>query len=465
MIALDDAQRKALSEKAGEALARKDFETFVERMDPYYIRTRHTHALCEHLQALGDGEINKLMIFMPPRHGKTYHASERFPAWYLGRKPDAQIILSSYTIIRARASSRRARGLFREPTWPFYDAKLDPLSQAVDEWRTSAGGVVLAAGVGGSMTGFGAHLLNIDDPIKGRAEANSETQRESTWDWYTDVAKTRLMRDAKELIPCTRWHEDDIPGRILNSAGASKWTVLRLPAIAEEDDPIGREPGEPLAPELGIEIPQPSLGEISTRGFAALYQGRPAPAEGDLFKRAWFAKRYRELPKIVKAALYLDGAWKEGIGTDRSAIGLWATDGIDYFLVDAWANQCEYPDLKLKFRDYWNRWKDLTKTFWPCVEDAASGIPIIQELRRTTSIPIVGVTVDKSKYTRAEAVTPLFEAGKCYLPEDAPWLDEWIEEHVAFPGKHDDLVDTTSGALAKLANASTMTWAFARTDR
>lgn len=461
MIDLGARENAALREAVLEALARKDFQAFCERTDPTYIQTRHTRAICEHLQALADREIQKLMLWIPPRHGKTYHASERFPAFIEGSDPTTQAILASYTIDRARASSRKARELFRSSTWPF-EPRLDPNAQGVDEWRTTAGGVVKASGVGGSMTGFGAHLLAIDDPLKGRAEANSETHREGQWEWYTEVARTRLMARAIELIATTRWHEDDICGRILNTKAASKWTILRLPAIAEENDPLGRAVGEELAPELGIEIPRPDLGEISTRGFEALYQGNPTPQEGDLFKRAWFGQRYRALPTLTKAALYLDGAWKEGVANDRSAIGLWATDGVNYYLVDAWASRVEYPDLKTKLKDYWERWNGLAPTMWACVEDAASGIPIIQELKRTTSIPIVGVTVDKSKWTRAEAVTPIFESGHGYLPEAAPWLDEWIEEHVGFPGKHDDMVDTTSGALAKLATASTMTWGKAK---
>jgi predicted phage terminase large subunit-like protein len=442
----------ALREAAREAVARRSFEDFCKRADSSYIETRHTQMLCHYLQVLADGEIRKLMVFMPPRHGKTYHASERFPAFFEGLNGGrADIILASYTIDRARASSRKVRGLVREPSWPFPNVALDQDAQSVDEWRTAAGGIVKAAGVGGSMTGFGAHLLAIDDPIKGRAEANSQLQRDAQWEWYTEVAHTRLMREARELLVTTRWHEDDIAGRIQNTLAASKWTVLRLPAIAEENDPLGRAVGEPLAPELGLEIPRPELGEISSRGFASLYQGRPAPQEGDLFKRAWFGRRYKELPQMQRAALFLDGAWKEGIGNDRSAIGLWGTDGINYYLIDAWANRVEYPDLKQKFFDCWSRWRDVAPQVTPCVEDAASGIPLIQEFRRSTNIPIVGVTVDKSKYTRAEAVTPLFESFKCLLPDDAPWLDEWIEEHVTFPGKHDDMVDTTSGALARLA--------------
>jgi predicted phage terminase large subunit-like protein len=454
------AEREMYEALIREALAQRSFEEFCKRVDPSYLVLRHTRMLCKYLQALADGEIQKLMIFMPPRHGKTYHASERFPAFYEGISDGtADMIISSYTARRAHASSFKVREIMRDPSWPFPDVALDPESQAVNEWRTNRGAVVVATGVGGSSGGFGANLLAIDDPLKGRKEANSETLRESTWEWYTEVAarrmqanlRTRKRTPAKELICTTRWTEDDIPGRILNSGAARKWEVLRLPAIAEENDPLSRNKGEELAPELGVYIPRPDLGEISTRGFEALYQGNPTPQEGDLFKRAWFSRRYDALPEMKRVAMYLDGAWKEGIGNDRSAIGLWGTDGINYYLIDAWAGRVEYPDLKLKMYDYWKRWREIAPTVWPCVEDAASGIPIIQEFRRTTNIPIVGVKVDKSKYTRAEAVTPLFESMRCLLPEDAPWLDEWIEEHLSFPGKHDDMVDTTSGALARLS--------------
>ncbi len=474
-------ERAALAAAAREALARRSLEDFCARVDPTYIRGQHTRKLIDHLEALRAGEIEKLMVSMPPRHSKTYHVSERFPAWWLGQSPADQVILASYTIDRARASSRKARSLFREPTWPF-DARLQAGAESVDEWRTAAGGIVKAAGVGGSMTGFGAHLLNIDDPIKDRAEANSPTRRDALWSWYTEVAKTRLMRRGRELLTNTRWHEDDLTGRILNSAGASKWTVLNLPALAicpqcdsitcghDVVDELGRHPGEILWPEGGIPLPDPALGEISLRGFWSLFQGRPRPDDGTLFKRPWFTRRYRELPRFTHAAMFLDGAWKEGIGNDRSAIGLWATDGIDYYLVDAWAKRVEYPDLKSKAKDYWARWRNVASTTVPCVEDAASGIPIIQEFRRTTNIPIVGVTVDKSKYTRAEAVSPPFEALKVLLPDtdwdghgrDVSWVDEWIEEHVGFPGlAHDDWVDTTSGALARLTGRKALMPTFA----
>ena len=459
-------ERDALRTLAREALARRSFGDFCERMDDGYQRTPHTRLLVEHLEALANREIEKLAIFMPPRHGKTYHASERFPAWFQGlHGGDADIILASYTIDRARASSRRARQLFREPAWPF-DAELAADSQAVDEWRTGAGGVVKAAGVGGSMTGFGADLLVIDDPIKDRAEANSATRREQIWDWYTEVAKTRLQRGGLELLMMTRWHEDDLAGRILESAGASKWTVLRLPARAEEGDPLGRPIGEALWPD-GPPLPDPALGEITTRAFTALYQGRPTADDGDIFQRAWMNRRYKTLPALKRAAFYVDGAWtgksSAGVSSSRSAIGVWGTDGIDYYLVHAWADHVEYPDLRTKVRDAYAHWRNVAAAFTPCVEQAASGIPILQELKRSSAIPFVGVKVDQSKVVRAEAVSPLFESGKVLLPESAPWLDDWIEEHIKFPtGTTDDLVDTTSGALARLSMGTTISFGVAK---
>ena len=466
-----------LEEQLRDAVARRSFEDFCKRTDPTYIELPHTRLLCENLQALADGEIQKLMIFMPPRHGKTYHASEKFPAFYEGISDGtADMIIGSYTARRAQASSRKVREIIREPRWPFPEVELDPESSAVNEWRTNRGGIVVATSVDGSSGGFGANLLAIDDPVKGRKQANSLTYREATWEWYTEVAARRMQANlrtpkrtpAKELICTTRWTEDDICGRILNSGAAGKWVVLRIPAIAEDEDktgfvdPLGRAPGEELAPELGVYIPRPDLGEISLRGFESIYQGNPKPQEGDLFKRAWFGNRYNVLPATIKkGAIFLDGAWKEGVGNSRSALATWLTDGVNYYVADAWAERVEYPDLKRKAKDYWNRDRALAPQMVFCVEDAASGIPIVQEFRRSTNIPIVGVRVDKSKYTRAEGATPIFEAGKVFLPEDAPWVDEWIEEHIAFAGidgEQNDWVDTSSGALARLAGATVLTW-------
>jgi predicted phage terminase large subunit-like protein len=313
-----------------------------------------------------------------------------------------------------------------------------------------------AAGFGGALTGAGASLcLVIDDPIKNSEEANSQNHRDKTWEFYGTAVRTRMERGCSQLIMLTRWHEDDLAGRILNSSEAKRWHVLSLPAIAIEGvpDALGRAPGEILWPE-GPPLPNPGDGVTTTRQFSALYQQTPSPAEGSLFKRQWFTRRYSTLPTMKRAVIFCDSAWKEGSGNDRSAFALWGTDGIDYYLMDLWVGRVEYPELKVKAKDFWSKHRHAAPTIHFCVEDAASGLALVQELHRVTDIPILGVKVDKSKYTRAEAITPTMEAMKCVFPERAYYLDEYIEELLAFPSaKFDDLVDVTSGALTKLTKA------------
>lgn len=461
-------ERDALRDLASEALARKDFGAFCGRFEPAYDSgAPHSRIMCEHLEALDRGEIEMLAIFMPPQHGKSFHVSENFPAWWIGRREmlggKTNVAITSYGAHKAYDYSRKSRQKLADRLNPF-DSAVDKKSSAVDLWSTVNGSQVIAGGVGGPLTGFGANLLIIDDPVKDAIEAFSEVDRESKWQWYLRVARTRLRRGARRLLCQTRWHEDDLAGRILNSAAAKRWTVLTLEARCTdtEKDPLHRQVDEVLWP-LGPEIPTPGDGETSTRVYAAMYQQNPTPDDGTIFKRQWFNKRYTELPENLKrAAFYVDGAWKgrepgqsktaeQGISGSRSAIAVWATDDIDYYLVYAWADRVEYPELRSKVPDVYYGFRSIAPVFTPCVEDAASGIPILQELRRSTSIPFIGVKVDTSKIVRAEAQTALFEAGKVLLPEEAPWLDMWIEEHVKFPGgKTNDLVDTTSGALARL---------------
>lgn len=464
MVSLDG--RFALAREARSALARRSMLDFCALMDVEYDPTfPHAQIICEYLDALVNREIENLAIFMPPQHGKSYHFSQRFPAYALGvTKGKSLVATVSYTIDVARKNSRAARALVGDLRYPFRDVKLADGAGAVDEWYTTAGGGVKAAGVGGSLTGFGANIICIDDPLKDRAEADSPTMRDRAWSWYQEVVSTRQRAGTQKLLAMTRWHEDDPAGRILNSGAAKSWEVLNLRSLAEEDDPLERPIGAVLWPS-GPRPLSVADGEISSRGFAALYQQRPSPETGSLFQRTWFSNRYKVLPHFVqrgRGVVYLDGAWKTGLGNDRSALAAWVTDGRNYYLVDAWAGRAEYPDLKAKAAAFWERHRMVAATMRFCVEDAASGIPLVQEFRRSTNIPIIGVKVDKSKYVRAEAVTPEFESGRVFLPEGAPWLDEWIEEHVAFPSAtHDDYVDTTSGALGQLKASSRSAFTFA----
>lgn len=441
---------------AVQAVARATLVGYCILMDPSYDPAPHTKKIIALLEAIEKGEVRRAMIFMPPRHGKSYHVSERFPAWFLGRNPQKRVILASYAATLAETNSRTVRGLLEDERNPF-PTRIAADTRAVGRWETTAGGSLLAAGVGGGITGFGADVLDIDDPFAGRAEADSDLQRANVWAWYQEVARTRLMRGGRILVCNTRWHEDDLAGRLLNSKGASDWTVLSLPAIAEEDDILGRKVGEALWPAQfpASELPSVEKGEMDSRGFAALYQQRPVPREGSFFKAQWFERRYEpwQLEQLEQGPRWrvvqaVDTATKEGVSTDFSVIATWATDGISYYLLDIVRRRVDYPTLKaLVERLYWQH-----KPRQVYVEDTTHGRPLVQEMRYTSPIPLVAKTVKGSKEARASVVTALFESGKVVLPKEAPWLDEWIAEHLSFPmGAHDDQVDTTSLALTELS--------------
>ena len=445
---LTDAQRSALVQDARRELARRELGEFCVRIDPSYEPAPHTRVLCDRLEAVERGEIQRLAVFMPPRHSKTYHVSERFPAWYLGRHPNHQVILASYGAERAEDASRKARNLMSSELWPF-SVKVAADSSAVNRWHTDKGGVVMAAGVGGAMTGFGAHLLVIDDPVKNREEADSEIIRERAWGWYAEVARTRLMPGGAIVLCQTRWHEDDLAGRILTSDASGGWRVLNLPALAEAGDPLGRAEGDPLWPAWFDAGELLSLQtDLGPRSWAALYQQRPTSAEGGMFKRSWFTRRWTEAQRWKSVVLAVDSAFKAGVANDYSALATWATDGVDYYLLNVIRARVEFPELCQLISSQYYEYRPHAVL----IEDTASGQVAIQMLKRSSPMPIVPIKVTASKDARAQAVSPICEAGKVLLPLGAAWVDDWINEHAAFPaGRHDDMVDTTSMGLARLA--------------
>ncbi|HEY1655903.1 MAG TPA: phage terminase large subunit [Candidatus Tumulicola sp.] len=399
---------------------------------------------------------------MPPRHGKSRMCSQFWPSWMLGRTPKTALVLASYAAELSEQNSRRVRELVLDQRFPFVDVGVSAESRAVNRWATNAGGVVIATGIGGGLTGFGADSMIIDDPIADRADAESPAIRQSTWEWFSDVARTRLHKDAIQVIAATRWHEDDLSGRILNSDMGKEWTVLNLPAICDdENDPLGRKIGEALWPSRFPvdEMPSVTRGEISSRSFSALYQGRPQPAEGAIFKASWFENTYEKLPTLTTISTGVDCASKTGITNDFSAAVTVGTDGKNYYLLDVMRERLEFADLGRRIVDVHRRLHP--HRFY--IEDASSGTPLVQELRRATALPVAGVVPRGTKVARAESVSGLFEAGKVRLPKNAPWANAFVDEFLRFPaGKHDDQVDATSLVLSRLrARLAVPEWSFA----
>ena len=245
-------EEKAKAELALRFLTRKRLLPFVERFNPEYNAGWVHKDICRRLEQFSKDVVDKksprLMLFMPPRHGKSTLASVAFPAWHMGRNPDHEFISCSYSGSLAMGFSRKVRQLLREPTYKTaFKTRLDPDSQSAEAWLTTAGGGYVAAGVGGGITGKGAHILVIDDPVKNRDDAESQNNRDSNWDWYTSTAYTRLAPGGGVLVILTRWHDDDLAGRLLRAGteGGDEWEVVSYPAIAEEDEQF-RQAGEAL---------------------------------------------------------------------------------------------------------------------------------------------------------------------------------------------------------------------------
>lgn len=435
-----------------------------QRLGPYarrlstddYQQPAQVLALVAHLEALERRDIDRLIVEMPPRSSKSTHVSRLLPSWWLGRHPEDGVIVASYGQELATGHGRAVRDLLSHPRYPFA-TKMRADVKAASHWLTEQGGGLIAAGVGTGLTGFGGMLNVLDDPIKDRRDAESEIVRETTWQWYQDVFSTRWMRGAAVVVMGTRWHEDDPIGRILNSEGASRWTRLRIPYLAERDDPLGRAEGEAL--EVFGTVPSVEAGEISSYGFSALYQQHPTPAGGGVFKADWMARRYcvcgqacsPRIPELRYRIISCDLGGKQGVGHDPSAFAVWGTDGISFYLLDYWSAQDEFPDVKARAVKMW--FEHSPRLIF--VEDATWAQPLITELRRESGVMVAAVPSTASKWIRADAVSPVFESGRVALPCRAPWLDGWLHEHLAFPNVlHDEAVDTTSLALSEMMKAT-----------
>ena len=439
------------------AKARKGLSYFTLHTKPDYLLGWVHKEICDELdrflQDVADKKSPRLIITMPPRSGKSELVSRRFPAFALGRNPELQIIATSYSSDLSQRFNRDVQRVIDDEKYfdLFPNTRLSNSRVRTDSRgsyiRTSDlfeivghAGAYRSCGVGGGITGQGADILIIDDPIKDRAQAGSKTIRDSIWDWYTSTAYTRLSPGGGVIVMATRWHTDDLIGRLIQRMGeGDTFRIVNYPAIAEHDE-LHRKAGEALHPER---YPLSTLLQIQktigSRDWEALYQQHPVPDGGALFKLEWF-RRWTATslpPEFDHTLMSWDMTFKDSKNSDYVVGQVWGKKGPNFYLLDQVRGQWDFVKTKEMVRVLAHKWPRVVRKL---VEDKANGSAGISELKSTVS-GFVPITPTESKEARASSVTPYFEAGNVFIPEDsaAPWVPHYVSELLEFPaGSHDD---------------------------
>lgn len=438
----------------------QSLEAFTRRMYPTFMHADHIATLHRELTRAVSTPNARLIVTMPPRHSKSLNVSEHLPAWYLGNHPDERVILAAHTASLAYTFSRRVRNKFSDPRWPFPDVRVADDKGAVGAWDIAGRlGGLLAVGVGGSPTGQGGNGIIIDDPIRSQQDAMSQTVRDALWEWYQGTLYTRLEPGGWIIVTNTRWHDDDLTGRLLEAAqhGGDQWRHIHMPAIADD--------GAALWPERWpLDALHRIRQAVGSRVFEAQYQGRPTADEGGMFKRHWWQfwqPQGANLPPVTtrmpdgsiqhSAPRELPAWWDQSAQSwdmtfKKTASGSYVVGltGIrldaNSYITDCFRDRVEFTGAVEAVRSMTARHPEIDAKL---IEDKANGPAIIDTL--SGSVPgIIAVDTDGSKEARAQSSTARVEAGNWYLPhpEIAPWVEDFIGELAAFPtGKHDDQVD------------------------
>lgn len=424
--------------------ASRSLAKFIEYLDLTPPPERHHRLLIEKLMLVIEGKIKRLMIWMPPGSAKSTYTSKLFPPFYMGQNPQGLIIGISNNKELAQDFSRYARNVVADQSFRnVFGFGTDPDREAAGRWANEKGGEFFSAGIGSKIAGRRADLGLIDDPIGSREEADSETVRNSQWEWYKNDFVPRLKPDAPQIIIQTRWREDDLSGRILERE-APKWAVLKLPMEALPDDPLGRQVGERLWPQW-FNDEMIETAKLDVRAWNALYQQNPVPDEGDYFKREWF-NPYDRPPAGMHIYGASDYAVSEGMG-DYSEHGIF---GLDFngglYLLDWWRGQTA--------SDVWiEKQCDLIAAHSPLIWFGEAG-PIKRAIEpflkrrmqeRGTLCRLEWLPSMADKVVRARAFQARAAMGNVYTPKHAPWLSDLMGQLMRFPaGKYDDGVDVCS---------------------
>ncbi len=477
-------------------LAKRSLLYFTKYTEPNYNVNWHHEIICKYLEEWAFGNIKRLMIFMPPGSGKSELVSRRLPAWIFGHRPDVGIMATSYAASLASDMNRDVQrimdsDLYREI---FPDVALNGKSvrnvttQGSYQRNTETFEIVnhkgyyKSAGVGGSITGKRFFYGIIDDPMRGRHDAESETVRNTTYNWYVnDFYTRRLNLDARILITLTRWHSDDLVGRLLSLAesnpNAEQWTILKFPMIAEDplekDDP--RKVGESLWPwRFGnAQDLEPTKISAGSYTWSSLYQQRPAPAGGLIFNRGWWGvpgnidpsgrnQFYTQPPlELVNLMDVIIQSWdctfKNHQDTDYVVGQVWGRRGANFYLLDQIRARMDVIGTMQAIKTLSSKW---TTSAGKLIEDKANGPAIITMLKQ--SVPgLIPVEPQGGKIVRAQAITPFIESGNVWLPDpkNAPWIFDFIEETASFPtGKHDDQIDSMSQGIFYLSSRNNINY-------
>lgn len=432
----------------------------------------HHRLICEAYERTAARRHGRLMLFLPPGSAKSTYGSVVGPTYLMGKVPDYRIILATYGQELSRRHGRRARQIVKSSGFrALFNSTISKATSAADEWALTNGSEYLACGMLSGVTGNRAHGIVIDDPVKGREQADSPTIRKKTWEAYQDDLLTRLIPGGWLVLIMTRWHEDDLAGRILPKGYDGRsgmiecrdgkvWEILNIAAQCERaDDPLGRKIGDYLWPEW-FDEGHWNIFKQQSRTWAALYQQRPRPDDGGVFKESWCRDRFNIIPAAATVCVHSwDTAQKPEQFNDPTAGTMWQFGpgaGRGYYLRDVYRDRVDYPTLRRKIIAYAER----DKPHAILIEDKSSGQSLIQDLRNSTSLPIIAIEPEGNKLFRASEVSAMVESGLLHLPSpggivdhrgqkmETAWLADFEGEFFGFPlATNDDQVDSTTQFL------------------
>lgn len=462
------------------------FRAWLDASTPFNLwwNWRHQRPVHDTLRRVKNGKCKRLMIFMPPRHGKSELVTIRYSTWMMLKRPGTRVIIACYNQYLANKFSRSIKRAYKEWTSRFSKRQRAShrLVNTAAEWETPDGGGVKAVGVGAGITGFGGDLVIIDDPIKSRAEAESVNNRNAIWEWFNDDIRTRLENDAPIILIQTRWHEDDLAGRLLRQMenGGEQWEVVSLPALEEmrnaecgmrNKEGAGAIPHSALStqhsyralwPErFSVEYLLNQKRQMGSYSFESLYQQQPIPLEGSLFKRRWFeGKVIDAAPPNLRWCRGYDLAVSTKTSADYTASFRCAMDAKgNLYIADGYRARIEFPEQRKYIIERINA--ELNTQHG--IESALHGQAFVQELMREEGIigrAFKAVRVEGDKYTRALAWAGRVESGRVWLVR-GPWIDDFIDEACRFPtGRHDDQIDAVSLAVQMLGEAKQRAYGF-----